>query len=106
MADEARSLKAYKELPEHSKSLVGMLFTHSPLTDLSTPLSSFRVLHKLATQFVSMKPIPLLTRNGQNEEYFDFEDISGKQTVISKQMGLQIAEDVIGLCIYNLANKA
>lgn len=94
MADEARSLKAYGELPENSKDLVDHLGCQSAF---------FFRIHLLTTKDVLSSSLKALSSSGwqgilifylcgavrvnetdtfadnddQNDEYFDFEDISG-----------------------------
>lgn len=79
MADEARSLKAYGELPENSEySARAWLWPAAP----HILLASFLCFIPLSTPVLVAVRVnetdTFADEDGANDEYFDFEDISGE----------------------------
>lgn len=66
MADEARNLKQYKELPENSKS------------SLVSDTNLYQWLMRFCAAVRVNETDTFADEEGLNDEYFDFEDISGK----------------------------
>ena len=76
MADEARSLKAYQELPENSKELSCCYFWGS-LLHMRKDFPRIRA-HLLCGAVRVNETDTFADEDGANDEYFDFEDISGE----------------------------
>lgn len=66
MADEARNLKQYKELPENSKS------------SMVSNTNLYQWLMRFCAAVRVNETDTFADEEGLNDEYFDFEDISGK----------------------------